>query len=271
MNSSTQQGLYCDILPFSVSPDAEMAYGCDPRRKEIFSLRQSRYVGLAETVQKIAEQEKATKQQPIKLLDVGVGTGVTMRYVQRLPCTEAVELHGSDLTIREVGLYCPDRWASLHEGDITQGLPEIEGNQFDLAVCEQVLEHVHDVDRGLASLYRVLKPGGTLVVGVPIFPPGINLVRKHVIPLIDRLNPWAKQRGHVQAFSLASFSKEVAAAGFEITEARGYRIVSGGVLKPLENQAWWYQLNRWLGSKAAKFCIETQIIARKPVAAEQAA
>ena len=262
--AASQNDLYGDILPFSVSPDAEMAFGCDPHRKEIFSLRQSRYVGLAETVQKIADEKHATASSPISLLDVGVGSGVTMRYVERLPCAGTVELHGSDLHIRETGLHGADQWASLYEGDITQGLPEIDSDRFDIVVCEQVLEHVHEDDLGLATLYRMIKPGGTLVVGVPIFPPGINLLRKHLVPLIDRLNPWSKARGHVQAFSLASFSKEVAAARFEIIERRGYRVISGGVLKPLENQAWWYRWNRWLGRKMPKFCIETQIVARKP-------
>jgi ubiquinone/menaquinone biosynthesis C-methylase UbiE len=180
-------------------------------------------------------------------------------------------LHGSDLHIRETGIHCRDRWASLHEGDVTQGLPNIDSDCFDIVVCEQVLEHVHDVEGGLATLYRMIKPGGTLVVGVPIFPPGISLIRKHLVPLFDRLNPWAKQRGHVQAFSLTSFSKEVAATGFEIIERRGYRVISGGILKPLENQAWWYRWNRWLGKQVPKLCIETQIVARKPEVGARAA
>ena len=269
--TTAEQEAYGDILPFAVSRDAEMAFGCDPRRKEIFSLRQSRYVGLAETVQRIADEKHATQDQPISLLDVGVGSGVTMRYVERLPCAGTVELHGSDLHIRETGLHCPDQWASLYEGDVTRGLPDIESNRFDIVVCEQVLEHVHDVDRGLSTLFRMIKPGGTLVVGVPIFPPGISLVRKYIVPLVDRLNPWAKERGHVQAFSLASFSKEVEAAGFEIIERRGYRVISGGILKPLENRAWWYRWNRWLGKKVPRFCIETQIVARKPAVLARAA
>lgn len=252
-----------NVLPFIDPPQPGMAFGCDPRRKEKFSLRQSRYVGLAESIQQIAEKQGASPQCLLQILDIGLGTGVTMRYVERLACSESLQLHGSDLKIQET-MYRRENWSDLYEGDVTAGLPAIESDRFDVVVCEQVLEHVHDVDQGLATLYRVLKPGGTLLVGVPIFPPGLHWIRRHLIPILDRLNPWAKSRGHVQAFSLASFKKEVETAGFSIQTERGFRIVSGGLLRPLENHAWWYRFNRSLGKTVPGLCIETQLVAQKP-------
>jgi SAM-dependent methyltransferase len=38
---------------------------------------------------------------------------------------------------------------------------------FDLAICSHVLEHVPEDHRAIAELYRVLRPGGTLLVMVP--------------------------------------------------------------------------------------------------------
>jgi hypothetical protein len=44
---------------------------------------------------------------------------------------------------------------------------------------------------------------------------------------------------------------------------RGFRIISGGLLRPLENYRWWWRFNRRLGARLPAACIEAQIIARK--------
>jgi SAM-dependent methyltransferase len=47
-------------------------------------------------------------------------------------------------------------------GDVA-ALPYAD-NSFDAGVCTQVYEYVPDIDRALAELYRVLKPGGRGVI-----------------------------------------------------------------------------------------------------------
>jgi 2-polyprenyl-3-methyl-5-hydroxy-6-metoxy-1,4-benzoquinol methylase len=42
-----------------------------------------------------------------------------------------------------------------------------EQNAADLVVCKSTLEHVHDTEAALATMARLLKPGGTLLVFVP--------------------------------------------------------------------------------------------------------
>ena len=44
-----------------------------------------------------------------------------------------------------------------------------DGNSFDRALCLDVLEHLsfEDQPRAVAELYRVLRPGGELLVSVP--------------------------------------------------------------------------------------------------------
>ncbi len=50
----------------------------------------------------------------------------------------------------------------LRVGDVA-ALPYAD-HSFDAAVCTQVYEYVPDIDRALAELYRVLKPGARAVI-----------------------------------------------------------------------------------------------------------
>jgi len=44
-------------------------------------------------------------------------------------------------------------------------------NSFDAVVCHQVLEHVPNADMAISEMYRVLKPGGKVIITVPFFFP----------------------------------------------------------------------------------------------------
>lgn len=45
--------------------------------------------------------------------------------------------------------------------------PQIPEESFDCAIVTQTLQHVYDVRAAFATLYRVLAPGGVLLVTVP--------------------------------------------------------------------------------------------------------
>lgn len=40
-------------------------------------------------------------------------------------------------------------------------------NEFDLIICNHVLEHIPDDTKAMQELYRILKPGGTAILQVP--------------------------------------------------------------------------------------------------------
>lgn len=48
-----------------------------------------------------------------------------------------------------------------------QELPFVE-NEFDMVICNHVLEHVDDDSRAMSEILRVLKPGGKAVILVPV-------------------------------------------------------------------------------------------------------
>jgi SAM-dependent methyltransferase len=235
-----------------------MAFGVEPNRRR-FRLRLARYQGLAEAIADYVKGHPEAAARRLRLLDVGVGNGRTLRYLKPTGFAERIDFVGLDVSLRRLrGTYRRDRW-TLVRADVERGLP-LAGGSFDLAVCEQVLEHLRSPETAVAELARVLRPGGLLVVGVPVFPPGIRHLRRLAADLARRCG---RGGSHHQTFGRASIERLVASAGFAVERCRGFRILSGGPLAPLEDHAWWYRLNRRIGERVPGLCTEVQLVARK--------
>lgn len=246
----------------AVKPRPGLAYGIDASRKELYSLRQARYQSLGFELHRLAGEAAAASRR-LSVLDIGVYNGVTYRYLEAWPNAVHVDLYGADL--REQNVYRRDAWKGFWIGDLTAGYPEIPSSSFDVVICEQVLEHLADIDLAVPTLERLLRPGGTLIVGVPTFPHPLDLLRAPAIALIDGLQKNPRVRGHVRAFSKRSFCRMLTAkTGLRIEAVRGFRFISGGLLRPLEKRRSWWLLNRWLGEKVPGLATEIQVLARKP-------
>ena len=244
----------------SHSTAPRLAFGVDPSRPERYSLRQARYAALADDISAWAGAA-ARRGETLSLLDVGCGWGPLLRHLDTKPHFDKLEMSAADVS--DTALYRKNVYRGYFIGDLTGGYPEIPSGHYDVVVCEQVLEHLAALDTAIATLVRVLRPGGRLVIGVPIFLPPLHLARKHLVPLLPRmLRP--DDSTHQQAFSLASFRRELRRhRSLSVETVRGFRIISGGLLRPLENYRWWWRFNRRLGELWPAACIEAQIIARK--------
>lgn len=88
-----------------------------------------------------------------RVLDAGCGEGILVEEFHDRLAIEGIDSH-----------YQSDR---VRRGSVT-ALPYPDGS-FDHALCLDVLEHLsfEDQDRALAELFRVIKPGGGLLVTVP--------------------------------------------------------------------------------------------------------
>jgi len=110
--------------------------------------------------------------------------------------------------------FCVDKWVDDPVPDAkldVQALGSIADGSFDTVFCSQVLEYVPEPDKALRECFRVLKPGGTLVLSAP-FAIGIHDAPRDLF----RFTP----------FGLRDLAER---AGFDVVETRG----SGGLLSLL--------------------------------------
>jgi SAM-dependent methyltransferase len=94
---------------------------------------------------------------PRQVLEVGCGWG---EFAAAVAMETGAEVKAIDLSPRMVELAC-ERAVDAEVGDV-QALP-FGDDAFDVAVANWMLYHVPDVDRAVAELARVLRPGGRLV------------------------------------------------------------------------------------------------------------
>jgi SAM-dependent methyltransferase len=83
---------------------------------------------------------------------------------------------------------------------------------FDCVIAAEILEHLRDDDRALAEIYRVLKPGGEIVVSVPRFGPEAIC---WALSAAYRNSPG----GHVRIYRRSQIARKIAQSGFELYDA----------------------------------------------------
>ncbi|HEX5412288.1 MAG TPA: class I SAM-dependent methyltransferase [Terriglobia bacterium] len=108
-----------------------------------------------------------------------IGCGLDARFLHRAGARISLAV-GIDDQLRHAptGIY-------VVRGDITRGLP-FKGEQFDHAVMLAVLEHLANPQPLLADVYRMLTPGGSLIMTWPqaVIDPALDLL--HAIGLISK-------------------------------------------------------------------------------------
>jgi len=121
------------------------------------------FVGRREAVVALLAQRLAPDQQRI-IADIGCGTGATSLALRNLGQVFAVDLSPEALTLHgERKDHGPMVQASA------TGLPFAPG-VFDVMTYLDMLEHVEEDEVALAEAYRLLVPGGLLLVSVPAHP-----------------------------------------------------------------------------------------------------
>jgi ubiquinone/menaquinone biosynthesis C-methylase UbiE len=96
-----------------------------------------------------------------KLLDVGCGEGLFLKLAQKI---------GWQVSGTEVSSYASKFASNILGAEIFCGQlhqRHFADNSFDVVTMWHVLEHVKDPKGYLREIYRIMKPGGLLVLAVP--------------------------------------------------------------------------------------------------------
>ena len=93
-----------------------------------------------------------------RVLEVGCGSGEMAERINALPGVTLVATDDADDSVELTAA----RGVDARHADICY-LP-FDGESFDVIYAGWMLDHVRDIDRALAEVRRVLRPGGTFVV-----------------------------------------------------------------------------------------------------------
>ena len=95
-----------------------------------------------------------------KIIDVGCGTGGFLRYIKKYrPSAELTGLDHSEEAIFTAKEICPDNKFYYNFLDITE--------QFDVAVCSEVLEHITDNFAFIENIVNLVKDDGYIITTTP--------------------------------------------------------------------------------------------------------
>ncbi|MDP2318075.1 MAG: methyltransferase domain-containing protein [Acidobacteriota bacterium] len=148
----------------------------------------------------------------LQVLDAGCGDGINLIGLRQIAARQQrlLTITGVDYNpLRLQRARTNDAHVRLQRASLTC-LPFVEG-AFDVVLCSHVIEHIPDLAPALTELFRSLRPGGLLIVGVPNEGCLTAYLRNHWIqPSIGR------DTDHVNFFTDRTLTAALTAAGFSI-------------------------------------------------------
>jgi SAM-dependent methyltransferase len=121
----------------------------------------------------------AALNQPLEslVLDLGCNTGKWSRELAR----KKLNVIGVDLdlgALREGNIQNTENWRPQFANASAEALP-LSSGKFDAVICLDMLDIVPDDCRAIQEIYRVLKPGGQLIITV------LSRLRRHTLTRIS--------------------------------------------------------------------------------------
>jgi methionine biosynthesis protein MetW len=161
----------------------------------------------------------------LSVLDVGCGSGVHGAELNRVHGHRVI---GVDLSEQSIAKARP-RLAEAYVADVTR--PELYPfsgiRKFDVIVFSDILEHLYDPANVLTRHYRLLAPGGHVVISLPniaIWNVRLSLVAGR----FEYQDTGTLDRTHIRFFTRTAFREFTRTAGLHVSKRR----ITPGVLRP---------------------------------------
>ena len=161
----------------------------------------------------------------LDILDVGCGTGLNAARI----AANGHQVRGIDISPTAIAKFV----AQGFEGqvcDLEGGIP-FGDSEFDLVYASEVIEHLADTEAFLSDIFRVLKPGGTLLLSTP----NSSFWVYRVFSVLGSTLSDVQHPGHVRFFSRTSLTRCLETAGFveASVSARHIFLILGNAFRPL--------------------------------------
>ncbi len=153
-----------------------------------------------------------------KVVELGCGNGAFLAEFR----DRGWKLTGIDIStsgVRLAGSRFPEM--DLHVADATEDLSFLGYGSFDAVIGSEVIEHVLLPRKYVANCFRLLKPGGIVVLSTPYH----GYLKNLALAVLNRsylgLRTPLWDYGHVKFWSAGTLSQALFEGGFEQVEWRG--------------------------------------------------
>ncbi len=155
------------------------------------------------TLNDIDFEKKFLPAKGKKFLDIGSATGLLLMHAKEM----GFEEYGVELCKESADYARSVNKVNVYNSKLEE--TNFENDYFDIIHFSHLIEHLKDIRSFMNEVYRILKPGGTIIITTPrIDSPAYHIYKKKWRSAIP---------DHLQLFSKKTLSKLIVDTGFKIS------------------------------------------------------
>jgi len=141
-----------------------------------------------------------------KIIDIGCGLG----YLDYLIARQGKDITGVDISLESLNLF-KDIAEEYNIKQIHANLFDINVNEYDLVICQEVLEHIEDYESAIMKMNNFIKHNG---FGLFCVPYNENLGAKTIYQ--PETKEYCHKSGHVHSFDYPKLADSMGKCGFKV-------------------------------------------------------